>query len=488
MLVGSGAYDQFYNNFGITVYEVSSLPTLSNFGTTVTLRDSNNVMINSVSYEDEWYNNANKNDGGWSMEQIDPNNPCGGITNWRASNHPNGGTPGFRNSVLATNSDNSAPILSRVNVIDKDSVVLVFNESLDSATMVNPASYSFDNGLTQPTYVLPISSDYKKVKLKLSSSMIIGTLYHASVNGNLKDCVGNLINTSSTVPFALAEPALANDVVINEILFDPNTGGIDFVELYNRSNKTIDLKNLRIGSMDTLTSTLVDTKTIFDESYLLFPETYVVISENQASVKQQYQTINPSGFLDVIDLPSMNTTDDVVTLSDTGMHVIDNFKYTSKMHFPLLVSTKGVSLERIDFNRPTNDKTNWNSAAEAVGFATPAYRNSQYLQADGGSGVSISQPLFSPDNDGYQDVLNISYKLDEVGKAANVYVYDSKGRQVRHLIKNEQLAQEGTFSWNGINDENEKAQIGIYVIYVELFNLSGKVNKYKLSCTLAGKL
>jgi flagellar hook assembly protein FlgD len=110
------------------------------------------------------------------------------------------------------------------------------------------------------------------------------------------------------------------------------------------------------------------------------------------------------------------------------------------------------------------------------------------LQADGGSGVTIPNPLFSPDNDGYNDVLNISYKLDESGKAANVFIYDSKGRQVRHLIRNEQLAQDGTLSWNGINDDNEKAPIGIYVVYVELFNLSGKINKYKLSCTLAGKL
>lgn len=184
----------------------------------------------------------------------------------------------------------------------------------------------------------------------------------------------------------------------------------------------------------------------------------------------------------------MNIDDDVVTLSDKNSIVIDNLIYTSKMHFPLLVSSKGVSLERIDFNRPTSDKTNWNSASEAVGFATPAYKNSQYLLADGGSGVSITNPLFSPDNDGYYDVLNINYKLDEIGKVANIYIYDSKGRQVRYLIRNQQLQQEGTLSWNGINDDNEKAPIGIYVVYIELFNLSGKLNKYKLSCTLAGKL
>lgn len=487
VLTGTGNGNSFYN-YGITAYEVTSFPSLTNDGATLTLRDSNGVVISSVSYSSSWYNDFNKTDGGWSLEQIDPNNPCAGQNNWHASTHVDGGTPGRRNSVMTSNPDNSAPQLDRITSINTDTILLFFTEPLDSISLTNPSIYSFDNGLTQPLNIIPVKSDYRKVRLKLSAPMQVGITYHCTILSGVKDCVGNLINSGNSAPFALPEPAAPNDVVINEVLFDPSTGGIDFVELYNRSNKVINLADLRMGSMDTITNLLKDTEDITDEGYLLFPETYIVLSENSTTVKQQYQTINTKGFLDVVDLPSMNTDDDVVTLSSKSALVIDNFPYTSKMHFPLLVSTKGVSLERIDFNRPTKDKTNWNSAASAVGFATPAYRNSQYLQADGGSGVAISNELFSPDNDGYQDVLNITYKLDEPGKAANVYIYDSKGRQVRYLIRNEQLAQDGTWSWNGINDDNEKAPIGIYVVYVELFNLSGKVNKYKLACTLAGKL
>lgn len=487
VLVGSGAAGQFLNNFGITVYEVTSFPSLLNDGTTITLRDTNKVVISSVSYSSSWYNDGNKNDGGWSLEQIDANNPCAGQYNWHASTHPNGGTPASPNSVAATNPDASSPTVERVIVITADTIAILFTEPLDSTTLSNPLNYIFDNGLTTPTFVKAIAPDFKKVILKLSSSLQTGIIYNVTVMNGVTDCVGNLLINGSSA-FALPEPAAPNDVVINEILFDPNTGGYDFVELYNRSNKTINLKDLRIGSMDTLTGILKDTKTITEEGYLLFPATYLVISENGAAIKQQYGTPNPKGFLDIADLPSMNTDDDVVTLSDASFTVIDNFKYTAKMHFPLLVTTKGVSLERIDFNRSTDDKTNWNSASEGVGFATPAYRNSQYLQADGGSGVSIPNPLFSPDNDGYNDVLNISFKLDESGKAANVFIFDSKGRQVRHLVRNEQLSTEGVISWNGINDDNEKAPIGIYVVYIELFNLNGKINKYKLSCTLAGKL
>ena len=487
VLTAAGNFNAF-DNYGVFVYEVTSFPSLLNDGTTLTIRDSNGVVINSIAYTSSWYNDAGKVDGGWSMEQIDANNPCGGQSNWRASTNAYGGTPGRRNSVISSNTDNTSPILERIAVLSADTIMLFFNESLDSLSLQNPASYTFDNGLTAPTYILPISADFKKVKLKLSSSLVGSTIYNCTVTGNIKDCVGNLISTGSSALFGLPLPALPNDVVINEVLFDPTTTGIDFVELYNRSNKIIDLKDLRIGSMDTLTSILTYTEKITEDGYLLFPETYIVLSENGTTVKREFQTINPKGFYDIVDLPSMNIDDDVVTLSDKNAIVIDNLIYTSKMHFPLLVSTKGVSLERIDFNRPTNDKTNWNSASEAVGFATPAYKNSQYLLADGGSGVSITNPLFSPDNDGYNDVLNINYKLDEIGKIANIYIYDSKGRQVRYLVRNQQLQQEGSVSWNGINDDNEKAPIGIYVVYIELFNLSGKLNKYKLSCTLAGKL
>jgi hypothetical protein len=430
----------------------------------------------------------NKNDGGWSLEQIDPNNPCGGIENWRASLDINGGTPGKRNSVLAANIDNVIPKLERIYTVSADTIVLIFNEPIDKSSLLNPSSYGFDNGLTQPLYIEPLLPDFKKVKLKLSSAIQPGIIYSCTILSDIKDCVGNLIPFGQPIPFALPESIVPGDLVINEILSDPKTGGIDFIEIYNNSNKVLDLNALNIGSQDTLTGQLKDTEDIINEGFLFYPKQFLVLSEDAALVRQQYATTNPNGFLNVTDLPSMNIDEDVVTLSDTNGVVIDNLIYTSKMHFPLLVSTKGVSLERIDYNRLTNDKTNWNSASEGVGFATPAYQNSQYLKADGGSGFAVESPIFSPDNDGYQDVLNITYKLDEPGKSVNIFIYDIKGRQIKHLAKNQQLAQDGVISWNGINDSNEKAAIGIYVIYIETFSLSGKLNKYKLTSTLAGRL
>ena len=53
------------------------------------------------------------------------------------------------------------------------------------------------------------------------------------------------------------------------------------------------------------------------------------------------------------------------------------------MHNKLLNDFKGVSLERINPSMPTNQSSTWQSAAQAAGFATPTYRNSQYSELSG---------------------------------------------------------------------------------------------------------
>ena len=51
---------------------------LVNTGETLTLQDRQETMINTVSYTDKWYHDNARSGGGWSMEIIDPENPCAG--------------------------------------------------------------------------------------------------------------------------------------------------------------------------------------------------------------------------------------------------------------------------------------------------------------------------------------------------------------------------------------------------------------------------
>ena len=476
-------YPASYNVVGVT-----SFPTLTNSGQTLTLKTANDLIISTVTYSDAWYGDDTKKDGGWSLEQIDPNNPCAGANNWTASVSTDAGTPGRQNSVFAANPDLVLPEIERISVISADTIQVFFTEPMDSLTLMSTTLFTVDNGFGNPVYARSVAPDFKSVILAFTSPFQIGTIYTLSVGDTVTDCAGNAVGTNNSARFAIPEAASPKDIVINEILVDPNSGGVDFVEIYNRSNKVIDLKTLSISQYDTILNVPINLETISADGFLFFPNEYLVLSENTAAVLSQYSTSNPKGFLEIVDLPSMNIDAGTVCLSTT-IDVIDHFVYYSDMHFALLNSTKGVSLERIDFNRETNDRTNWHSASKDVGYATPAYKNSQYTDAgETESAIEITPEIFSPDEDGYNDVVNINYHFDQPGFVANVSIYDSKGRMTRYLIRNELLGTKGTFSWDGITEEKEKARIGIYIVFFEVFHTDGTVKKYKKTCVLGGKL
>ena len=159
------------------------------------------------------------------------------------------------------------------------------------------------------------------------------------------------------------------------------------------------------------------------------------------------------------------------------------------MHLPLLDDENGVSLERIDFNRATSDVTNWTSAAASVGYATPTYKNSQYLQTQHADYTIQLQPkTISPDGDGYQDVMNVNYTLNQTGYTGTLTIFNDAGVAVKTLFKNNILGTSGTYTWDGTLTDGTKAPIGIYVFYLEIFNLTGDTKSYKTIGVVAGKL
>jgi len=474
-------------NYGTTI-GVTSFG-VTNTGETLTLYDSLERVISTVTFTDDWYQDPNKKNGGWSIEQIDPNNPCGGESNWRASTGVLGGTPGAINSVNAPNPDHATPQLVRACVVNY-SVQLYFSEPMDSLFLQNPLNFTIDNGIGNPATASPVAPDYLSVILGLTPTLQTGIVYNVTVLDTLKDCAGNALPVNSSARFAIPDIPLPNAIVINEILSNPKGNGVNYVELYNRTDKVFDLKDLVISSYDTITSTLTDVKTLSPGGFLVFPQDYVVLTTNAAMVKSQYYTANINGFAEQPALSAMNNDNGIVVIALKNLTtVIDKLVYSADMFYPLLNSNQGVSLERISFDRPTDDKTNWHSAAETAGFGTPAYKNSQFSEGTiSDDPVTISPEIFSPDNDGHNDVLNIGYHFSEPGYMGTVVIYDAKGRLIRNLVKNVLFATSGSFSWDGITDENEKARIGIYIIYFEVFDLKGNTKHYKKTAVLASKL
>jgi len=384
--------------------------------------------------------------------------------------------------------DTISPSLTSVNVISSTQLDVQFNEAADSTTAQNPNNYSVNYNIGNPVTAQRDLLDLSLVHLTFGTAFQNSVLYTLTVN-SISDLSGNILS-NSTADFVIAATAQPNDIVINEILYNPLTGGEDFVELYNRSSKIINLKSLNIASGDYDTQVLNDINTITDENIYLLPGQYAVLTESPEAVASQYYCPSMGAFVEVASLPAYNVDNDLVAVVDSASQtVIDKLLYNDSWQFPLLNNPKGVSLERINPNKPTQDSTNWHSAAESVGFATPGYRNSQYSEASSNGGeISVEPEVFSPDNDGHNDIVNINYQFDAAGYTANAMVYDSRGRQVRKLAASELLGTSGSFTWDGVNDKHEKAPIGIYIVFVEVFRLDGTVKSFKKTCVLATKL
>jgi len=187
--------------------------------------------------------------------------------------------------------------------------------------------------------------------------------------------------------------------------------------------------------------------------------------------------------------PAYNNDEGTVIIATYAGKIIDVFNYSEDMHYPLLNYVDGVSLERTNFNTSTSDKNNWHSAAESVGFGTPAYRNSQFVSSEILNEPIVVEPeIFSPDNDGYNDLISIKYTFDQPGYNMTVDIYNAKGQLTRKLVNNEYLGTTGLINWDGIQDDNSKAPIGIYVFYIQVFDLNGNVKQYKKTGVLASKL
>jgi hypothetical protein len=468
------------------VISVTSFPSLDNEGDQLFLKSNTGLTIHAVSYSLSWYQNAVKSDGGWTLEMIDTKNPCSGISNWKASTDPRGGSPGIKNSVDAVNNDQSAPSIKNAYAIDNLNIVIVFDEPVDSLKGATIANYSIDGGLGIQS-AISISPLFDKVQLRLTTAMQANKVYNITVN-NVTDCKNNSIGSKNKAKVGLPVDAALTEMVINEILFNPKSGSYDYVEFYNRSNKIFDANKLYVANRNS-SGVISSTKLISTIPYYVFPGDYIVVTEEAFNLSLDYMVQNPDAVFVVSSFPSFPDDEGNVILLNSQGAVVDEVKYKDDWQFALLADPNGVSLERIDPDGISQEATNWHSAASTAGFGTPTYKNSQYklLQSINAT-IEVTPKVFSPDNDGRDDIATIQYKTTEPGYVANITIYDANGRPVRNLVKNATLSLQGYWIWDGLDDKKLKLPVGTYILFTEIYNLNGKKEIFKNVVVLARQL
>lgn len=468
------------------VVTVTGFPSLDNAGDRLALINAAGDIIHAVNYSDSWYGNELKKDGGWTLEMIDTKNPCTGLANWKASVDNKGGTPGKKNSVDSINADDAAPRLLRAYAMDSVTAALVFDEPLDITKASLGGNYSVSDGIGRPQLASALPTSFDRVYLRLNAPLQRNKLYRVTVSG-ITDCAGNMIGPANTAKLGLPSTTDSFDLVINEILFNPIPGGVDYVELYNRSAKNIDLGKIAIANRNAAGMISSIARLTADTS-ILYPGEFMVITTNASIVKRDFICLNPAAFIELPSMPSYNDDKgDVIILNEQGK-IIDELLYSEKWHFKLISNREGVALERIDHEAATQQEANWHSAATSVGYGTPTYKNSQYrLDVQVRGDISVSPEMISPDNDGMDDFATVSYSFPAPGYVANIIIFDANGRVVRYLQRNALCGISGNFRWDGLGEKAQKLPAGIYIIYTELFNLEGKKKQFKHTIVLARK-
>ncbi|MGE0587017.1 MAG: lamin tail domain-containing protein [Cyclobacteriaceae bacterium] len=470
--------------FGMTtsIVGVPNFPTLNNSSDTLVIKTATGRSIDSVTYDLSWYHDLDKQEGGWSLEIIDPDNLCEGQNNWTASVNESGATPGAINSVDANNLDLTGPKLLSAIPIDPKTLLLTFDEKLETPLQPNIA-FQFQPEVQIESFAIADKS-LRLIRVTIKDEFETRHLYSLSVS-NVFDCSGNEIDENNKLEFALPENSEPGDVVINEVLFNPRPNGVDFIEVYNRSDKFINLKNWITGNIEA--DEVINSKLLFPNDFVLKPASYLVFTPDPVNIKSNYPQGHEENFI-VATLPSMSDDEGSIAIANEQGTIVDSFSYSEDLHNDLVRDPEGISLERISTELSTQDDANWTSASSVSGFATPGFQNSSFRtpgQTDIGD-IKVDPEIFSP-NSGFSEFTQIHFNLDNTGYTSNVKIFDQQGRLIRTIANNQILGTTGSFRWEGEQEDGTRARAGYYLVWFEIFDSSGNVKTFRKRVIIASR-
>ncbi|HSJ66685.1 MAG TPA: lamin tail domain-containing protein [Anditalea sp.] len=464
------------------VIGLPSWPTLLNNADIVVLYDREGAVVDSLGYTRSNYGSTQIAQGGYSLEVVNPYSQCNLLSNLRPSTDPSRGTPGAINSVFDDTPDRTPAVLTGVSTVNDQQIIAIFSKPISQ-------DFAYANWSLSPEMNIISTEFYNgtqtEIQLLLENPLIEDIRYTLQVT-NIRDCSGNLISPDgSTFTFALPMAAEAGDIVINEILFNPHTGTPKFVEIYNTSEKFINLKNWKLGNESG--GLISNRRVISGNDLVISPRSYRAITTDAAMLIQMYpKAIN---LVDIGTLPSYPIREGTVFLLNPEEDLIERLDYHENFHHPLLRIPRGVSLERINPYSMPNEPQNWTSASGAVGNATPGFKNSQQFSVETiNSGITVSPEVFAPETAGAQNYTTIQYQMDDPGYIGTIKIFDISGKLIKEIVQNEIWGYSGFYLWNGTDLNGNKVKVGYYIIWVELLNLEGKVINIKKTVAVGTKI
>ncbi|MCJ7554218.1 MAG: lamin tail domain-containing protein [Ignavibacteriaceae bacterium] len=316
------------------------------------------------------------------------------------------------------------------------------------------------------------------------------SLERISINGTTNDSSNwsTSLNINGSTPgkensFSGIPSYQRNTLIINEIMFDPETGNSEYIEFLNLNNDSVNIGGWRIEDENSNFYRLSDISfTIPSQSYFILASDSTILTRFNL-FDYSYLTMVGTSSLGLVN------TGELILLKDVKGNVIDSVLYSDNWHNRNITITKGKSLERINPLLNGNDPMNWNTSVDYSG-GTPGKVNSIFAEnLNKEKNISVSPNPFSPDNDGFEDFTIINYNLTQATAQVRVKIFDNKGRLLRTLLNNAPSGQSGSIIFDGLDDDGQVLRIGIYIVFLEAMNdNAGVVETMRTVVVVARKL
>ncbi len=362
IIAADSTFPDFYSSESQVI--ISKFPSLNNSGDKILLSTHTHRIIDSVNYRSTW---GGKN--GMSLEKIFMNTPGNDSTSWQESYFP---TPGSMNSVTPKEYDLSFRKIVMTTPYALVGKEIEFEYIVDNIGLNRADEFTIDifadtNNDSIPQANEKISEHYVNSIILPNDSLLSSfSLSSFSVGKNHYIFVINfpddLRSTNNYFYLDIVGIILnetRSDVVINEIMHSPVDDAPEWIELYNTSNKAIELKGYQIADSR-------DTSVVIFDSHNIIPGEYVVIADD--SLYYDYYT-TPS-YLFISQFPSLNNSGDHIFILDSLNRVIDSLAYKRTWG-----GTNGFSLEKKEPSFSPIDSISWGSSSSET-KSTPGKQNS----------------------------------------------------------------------------------------------------------------
>ena len=425
-IITSSSAATLFASFGKTL-GVSNFPTLNNAGDKIILLDPTGLKVDSLSYILKWYNNADKQEGGWTLELLNSDTLRYDSANWLVSIDPVGGTPGKVNSQAGKFFDQTPPVLISISVINKNQLQLLFNEKLEQLSAQTVTNYVINNQIENPQTAL-LSVDKKTVTVVFQVDFKNGITNSLTLFG-ISDLSGNILqNLQKDFLYFLPQPIASKDIIITEIMADPapvvGLPEAEYIEIYNRSTNPVNL----------LDWTLSDGSSVAKfSSKIIQPNEYWIVHSSTTSQFNSYPNR-----ISLTSFPSLNNGSDSIVLKSVSTVTIDSVAYTSLWYRNSEKKDGGWALELIDVQNVCGEENNW-TASEDVKGGSPGKQNSVKANKPDLSGPKLlSLVMLSPnqlhlifDEKLEKEILPTSFKISS---NAIVSMAHFKNKALREII------------------------------------------------------